>query len=400
MRSIFIALILLAASPLNGRSIEFSGQWWEIKTGNYGPGNKHWCDGTNAVWVDNNGDLHLRINYDQSINDWCQVEIYSLGFAEHGSHHFQVISQLDQLDEDVVLGMFTYVDIDANDSICPIIDGDHVCEIDIEITNSFFTGPDRGNFIIQPSSGLPGCDTNPPNRNCLFNINMPGGTYSSHRFQWFPSFVNFDSWHGHGSEPTNNTLMNNWAYFSSDGFIPPESVDQRIHINLWVCTEPENPDPKAGPRCKNGDGTLDDPVEVIIRSYTGNIEPFKYDLGVSINGNGYVSADFLNCFNSCTYNVDVGTLVELAGVPDPGYVFAGWSGTNCDSFRLFEDTNCIANFVEDNSAPDLTVLDVNVSNETPAVDEVFEIEVEATNQGSSESSVQFILYYASDDQTI
>jgi hypothetical protein len=79
-------------------------------------------------------------------------------------------------------------------------------------------------------------------------------------------------------------------------------------------------------------------------------------LSVTVSGSGGVSSvpAGIDCGATCAATFAGGTAVTLVATPDPGNVFAGWSGSaSCaDALVLVADTACAAAF---RPAPDLLV---------------------------------------------
>jgi len=88
----------------------FSGYDWWIKTsaGLIGPGPNYFSDSTNNVWLDPQGRLHLRITH--QANQWQCAEIVSARTFGYGSYRFELDSEVDSLDVNAVLGLFTWSD--------------------------------------------------------------------------------------------------------------------------------------------------------------------------------------------------------------------------------------------------------------------------------------------------
>jgi hypothetical protein len=91
--------------PVTGeRIIQFSGYDWVVRDGSLsGPGPNTW--NRSNVWMDENGDLHLKISRTES--GWTCAEVTTIERLGFGIYQFQVIGPIDQLDANVVFGMFT-----------------------------------------------------------------------------------------------------------------------------------------------------------------------------------------------------------------------------------------------------------------------------------------------------
>lgn len=189
------------------RTLQFSGLTWNVRNYGGGPGPNNWSDSAETVWVDENGWLHLKI---QPINGvWHSSELYTSGCATYGLYRFDLIGRIDQLDPNVVFAPFLY--------------GDATHEIDIEFAKWGYANNDAGQYVIQPYTI--------PTHITRFPIALEG-TYTTHSFDWQPTQVNFESWHGHQSGTADPSLLiNRWQYVGND--IPLESDCLKLHINLW-----------------------------------------------------------------------------------------------------------------------------------------------------------------------
>lgn len=200
------------------RIIEWSGRKWIVKDssiGYVGPGQNIFSASTNTVWVDANGSLHMKISQHLPYNYWDCAEIWSQERLGYGTYRFYLDSRVDNLDPNVVLGLFTYTDFNR--------DSDKR-EIDIEFSRWGATTDPNAQYVVQPWN-------NAGNR---YRFNMISAVTSTHTFVWQPTTINFTSIEGHGTGP----IVNSWTSQSAD--IPP-SLDERAHINLWLL------DPNQGP---------------------------------------------------------------------------------------------------------------------------------------------------------
>ena len=203
-----------ATSTVNNGIIQFSGYEWEIRTsGLSGPGPNLWD--ANNVWLDENGDLHLKISH--TADGWHCAEVTMTQRLGFGTYQFQVIGQIDQLDPNVVLGLFNYPTEDVG--------ADATNEIDIEFARWGNPAWNIGNFTVWPAqAGLKQVSE-------TFPIEL-NGTYTTHRFNWQSGQIFFQSLHGHTDGDEN--LIASWLYQPQE---PSQFISQQpmpVHINLWL----------------------------------------------------------------------------------------------------------------------------------------------------------------------
>jgi hypothetical protein len=103
--------------PVNN-SISFSGYKWLVANSpnkRSAPGNNYWSD--KSVWVDEKGYLHLTLKKDTVSNKWLCAQVSSENKFGNGLYQFWVEGRVDQLDKNVVLGLFNYSGIDYYDEM-------------------------------------------------------------------------------------------------------------------------------------------------------------------------------------------------------------------------------------------------------------------------------------------
>ncbi len=91
------------------RSLLFSGYNWTVRSSEnalQGPGPNYFNESMDSVWVDGDGFLHLKIRNYGGI--WYCAEVYTNISFGHGTYLFKVHQGFENLDENVVLGLFTY----------------------------------------------------------------------------------------------------------------------------------------------------------------------------------------------------------------------------------------------------------------------------------------------------
>ncbi|CEK12235.1 glycoside hydrolase family 16 protein [Legionella hackeliae] len=207
--------LLLGCFHSYAKTIEFSNLTWETREGFGGVGANNWA--SNNVWVDSNGWLHLKIT---NINGkWYCAEIFTTTKLGFGQYWFYTIGKVDNLDPNVVFGLFNY----------PTKDGgpDGTNEIDIEFSKWAATEPTASNisYTVWPAILA-------PNKTVLsFSINLDGD-YSTHGFTWERNKIFYQSGFGHHQDYRYPIF--NWLFAPPDynKRIPQKSLP--IHINLWL----------------------------------------------------------------------------------------------------------------------------------------------------------------------
>ncbi|WP_299670416.1 glycoside hydrolase family 16 protein [uncultured Polaribacter sp.] len=191
------------------RVINFSGFEWIVRTSDakkQGPGPNLFSNSEDNVWVDNEGRLHLKI-IEKGGNWYCSGITLrkTYGFKKYVIY---VASRVDQLDENVVGGLFTYKNDDE--------------EIDIEFSRWSETNNQNSQFAVQPSY-ISGNKTR-------YNLNLTSNL-STHFFDWQADKIEFGSYQGHTLNPDSKDIISTWTYTGTN--IPPEN-EERFKINLWL----------------------------------------------------------------------------------------------------------------------------------------------------------------------
>jgi hypothetical protein len=207
------------ASPgANGESYEriirFSGQEWNVKSSNMsvGPGPNYFSNSAESVWVDERGQLHLKLI--RKDGRWYCAEVVTRESLGYGSYQFKISSRTEILDKYVVLGLFTW------DTTAPQF---NYREIDIELSKWGEDADLNAQFVVQPwdRSG----------HRHRFAIDPQADT-STHIFVWSPKHVEFLSFLGGTQSPDSNNIVAQWSYTSTG--IPPAGSNTNTRVNLWL----------------------------------------------------------------------------------------------------------------------------------------------------------------------
>ncbi|MCH7227940.1 glycoside hydrolase family 16 protein [Haloferula sp. A504] len=197
-------------------AFHWCGYDWDVKnSGGYlfGPGPNRFTDSTDNVWVDATGRLHLRITFRDG--QWLCPEVVSSRAFGYGSYRFFLDSAVDDLDPNVVLGLFTY-DHD------PTTTGGHR-EIDVEFSR-WGNAADSTNaqFVVQPYilSGN------------LTRWSVPATAPTTHSFTWSAGRVDYVSHNGTFAPPP--ASIPQIATWSNTSASVPTPGDERVRMNLWL----------------------------------------------------------------------------------------------------------------------------------------------------------------------
>lgn len=199
--------ILAIACWPNPRAISFAGYVWQVKQAGdvrVDPGLNYWSDSQDNVWVDAFGKMHLKLTYRNG--KWYCPEVFTDQYLGYGYYRFEIEGQIDQLDQKVVLGCFSYSS-----------QGD---EIDIEFSRWDNPSGPNGQYVVQPW-------TTPGNRYQFpFTLIQPK---SNHEFIWQPDSITFVS--NQGGIDEGGLLIQWWTY---KGASKPTPDVERMRFNIWL----------------------------------------------------------------------------------------------------------------------------------------------------------------------
>jgi hypothetical protein len=194
------------------RRLRFSGYEWVVKSGDrrVGPGPNYFSDSGENVEVDAEGRLHLRVT--RRDGRWLCAEVVSAQSFGYGTYRFYLDGAVDDLDPQLVLGMFTWNDDPAY----------HHREIDIEISRWGRADNENGQFVVQPYT----------RRGNVERFQVPAGVQSStHSFTWTPESVHSRSLKGHNPAASEPGAIIHQHTFTQD---IPRAGGENARINLWL----------------------------------------------------------------------------------------------------------------------------------------------------------------------
>jgi len=283
----------------------FAGYTWKIVPGSatYGPA-AHWSDSPQNVWVDQQGQLHLALTHSNGV--WYSSEVYLNHSLGYGTYTFYLATRIDQLDKNVVGGLFTY-ESDTR-------------ELDIEFSKWSGTTCKWLFFCTNADYAVQPFDHNHPNNGRLFNIAL-SGTYTTHFLTWAPGTATFQSINGHYASPPGGGVIKQWSFppkGSSACCVPPSDGNERVEMNMWLI-------PPATAPARDG-GT-----ELIISGFS--FQPLTQQLTTGADsGSGTITINPQCTTPGCSEQVN--SSVAVTAKPSSGWQFTRWStetGVSCSS---------------------------------------------------------------------
>jgi hypothetical protein len=216
-----LALVAATISPALGKTIQFCGYEWSVRSGRGGPGPNLWDE--NNVWLDGSGALHLKIA--QHDGKWSCAEVTMQKRLGFGRYEFQIKGPIDRLDDNVVLGLFNYPTRDVGPGATH--------EIDIEFARWGEARNPIGNYTVWP------VEKELKQQSKSFPFTLQSGA-STHRFTWSKGHILFQSLHGLRNDE--DDLFNRWLFSPPDAAQRISQQAMPVHLNLWLFKgrEPKN----------------------------------------------------------------------------------------------------------------------------------------------------------------
>jgi len=200
--------------------IQWSGYTWNVRSVAGNPGSNNWASGTSNVWIDSEGNLHLKI---LKIGDkWSCSEISSVESFGYGEYTLQMRSRIDQLEKNIVFGFFIYKENGV--AVTP-----QENEIDIEFSRWNNNSNPNSQYCFQYREANANLNLITPYK---FETKLYGN-YSTHKFTWTKGTIQFQSYHGNSANlPADNYLITPAKIFS-DTRVPIEK-DEKVLLNLYL----------------------------------------------------------------------------------------------------------------------------------------------------------------------
>ena len=208
-----LGLLLGAIAPTLGKTVQFCGYDWTVRSGRGGPGPNQWDE--NNVWVDGSGNLHLGVTH--WAGRWSCAEVTLQKRLGFGRYEFQVDGPIGRLDDNVVLGFFSYPTSDVGP--------DGTNEIDIEFARWGKASNPIGNYTVWPAeAGL-------KQQSKAFSFTLETDP-TTHRFVWSSESVLFQSLRGGKSSAS--AEFGRWDFHPGDVARRIAQRSMPVHINLWL----------------------------------------------------------------------------------------------------------------------------------------------------------------------
>jgi len=189
------------------RVIQFLGMDWIVRTTRgkkEGPGPNMFSDTDNSVWVDPQGRLHLKIR--QEGGNWYCAGVIAQKSMGYGKYVFYINSDVSKLDQNVVAGLFTYLNDEE--------------EIDIEFSKWSSPSNQNAQFASQPSEVV--------GNKQRFDI-APNSGPTTHYFHWQTDQILFKS--SYKDDKGADKTIHEWAY---KGKHVPTAKTEKLRMNLWL----------------------------------------------------------------------------------------------------------------------------------------------------------------------
>ncbi len=220
LRFLLGCLFLLYLPATQAQTLDWAGCTWILKDDQAaGPGPNDW--NPRNVFVDTNGDLHLKITFNRASHKWDCAELFTTNNFGFGTYQWQIETRVDRYDPWVVLGLFPYGP--------PALGPDGSNEIDIEYALWGRPHGDNGGWTIYPDSG-----TNIGHYGFTFNLDRQPSLRTTSRFIWSATDINYSLLDGFQSPSSTNNLIAAWDYAPPN---PAVNVPQRpmpLHLNFWL----------------------------------------------------------------------------------------------------------------------------------------------------------------------
>ena len=286
-----------------GRRVDFAGYQWRVKNTYQGPGPNQFSDSEDVVRTLSNGSLYMGIDQ-QGVWRCCEVVLED--YLGYGTYRFVTRGRVDQLDPNIVFGLFIWEYVSCYDS--SVLWWNPPNEFDIEFSRWGNPNAFEGQFVAQPYDW--------PGNISRFDIpDSPQSNRITSEFKWAPEGMSCRAWLGGEAEPDSETLLQEWFY---DGPHHPRPGKARVHLNLWLVNgSPPQDGQEAGVQVEDFQFTpIDGPASPCIGDVNGDGSVDSADVGLLVAGWGTCPAK-----GECAADFTGDGLVNAA---DLGLLIGGW----------------------------------------------------------------------------
>ncbi|MHA1251273.1 MAG: hypothetical protein ACTSRP_14885 [Candidatus Helarchaeota archaeon] len=193
---------------LSNNYLIFSGYRWYIKEAynkKENPGPNYFINDNQSIWIDDNGYLHLKIRKINGI--WYCTEIFSEQSFGFGIYSFEITSEFENLDVNVVVGLSLSFD---NEKIFAI-----------EFSHWGIKNKKNAQYVIRSFNSEVSSQFN-------FELNKK----SIHNFQLCNDYIKFWSYYPSDiSSKSSNKFIHEWNYFWYDNL---NFNKGSVHLNIWL----------------------------------------------------------------------------------------------------------------------------------------------------------------------
>jgi hypothetical protein len=214
-----VAATLWLAPVAHAATIDWKGHTWNVTGG----GMAGVCRGNAAnVSVDASGYLHMRIANDGGT--WTAAEIFSTDKIGFGAYQWQIEGPTDELDKNVVVGLFPYGPAGGLGS-----SGNN--EIDIEFARWGNDAWPNGNYTVWPPTGS-------TTASHTFAFSLDGGAAITTRFTWSSTKIDFATLSGFVAVDASSGLIDSWTFAPADPTSRITQAAMPLGMNLWCFENP------------------------------------------------------------------------------------------------------------------------------------------------------------------
>lgn len=203
-----------AAHAARTPTLVWAGHVWTVTTGAMAG---HNLGNAGDVFVDARGFLHLSIT--KIDGQWRCAELFTNDKLGFGTYQWQVTGRIDQLDANVVLGLFPYGPTAG-------IGTDGTNEIDIEYSRWGHPAGTNGDWAVYPAAGSTVGEL-------AYSFALTGASTTS-RFTWTRAGIGFSLMGGFQRIGTTVQPIESWNYAPANPGVTLPHRALPIGMNLWL----------------------------------------------------------------------------------------------------------------------------------------------------------------------